>query len=45
VVAAAFVAQGAQVHLCDVNEAALAEVRSSLPGVVATKVDLADAEA
>jgi NAD(P)-dependent dehydrogenase (short-subunit alcohol dehydrogenase family) len=45
VVAEAFVAQGARVHLCDVNEAALAEVRSALPDVIASKVDLADAEA
>ena len=45
VVAEAFVAQGASVHLCDVNEAALASVRAEVPGVVATKVDLADGAA
>ena len=45
VVAEAFVGQGAKVHLCDVNEAALAEVSSALPGVVASKVDLSDADA
>jgi NAD(P)-dependent dehydrogenase (short-subunit alcohol dehydrogenase family) len=45
VVAEAFVAQGARVHLCDVNEVALAEVRAALPGVVASHVDLSDGEA
>lgn len=42
VVAAAFAAQGARVHLCDVDDDALREVRDALPGVTATKVDLAD---
>lgn len=41
-VAAAFAAQGARVHLCDVDDDALREVRDALPGVTATKVDLAD---
>jgi NAD(P)-dependent dehydrogenase (short-subunit alcohol dehydrogenase family) len=41
----AFVAQGARVHLCDVNDAALADVAALSPSVVATRVDLADAEA
>jgi NAD(P)-dependent dehydrogenase (short-subunit alcohol dehydrogenase family) len=45
VVAEAFAAQGARVHLCDVDEAALAEVRAALPDVVATRVDLADGDA
>ncbi len=42
-VVAAFVAQGARVHLCDVNEVALAECRANSPLVTASKVDLADA--
>ena len=41
-VAAAFAAQGARVHLCDVNEAAIDDVRGALPGVTASRVDLAD---
>ncbi len=45
VVAGAFAAQGAQVQLCDVDDAALAAVRAELPGVAATKVDLADGDA
>ena len=46
VVVEAFVAAGAVVHLCDVNEAALADVRHSLgESVVASRVDLADASA
>lgn len=45
VVVDAFVAQGARVHLCDVNESALAEVAASSPLVTATKVDLANVEA
>ncbi len=44
-IAAAFVAQGSQVHLCDVDDAALASVRTDLPGVVATRVDLSDGSA
>lgn len=32
-------------HLCDVDDAALTDVRAALPGVVATRVDLADASA
>ena len=39
-----FVAQGARVHLCDVNDASLAASRASSPLVTATKVDLADAD-
>lgn len=45
VVAAAFAAQGARVHLSDVADAALDDVRATVPGVVATKVDLADPDA
>jgi NAD(P)-dependent dehydrogenase (short-subunit alcohol dehydrogenase family) len=45
VVAGAFAAQGARVHLCDVNDDALEEVRAAVPGVVAAKVDLADSDA
>jgi NAD(P)-dependent dehydrogenase (short-subunit alcohol dehydrogenase family) len=45
VVAGAFAAQGARVHLCDVNNDALEEVRAAVPGVVAAKVDLADSDA
>jgi len=44
VVAEAFVAQGARVHLCDVNEAALAEVSSVSPLITASRVDLADVD-
>ena len=43
-VAGAFVAQGDAVHLCDIDEAALARVRDELPGVVASRVDLADGD-
>jgi NAD(P)-dependent dehydrogenase (short-subunit alcohol dehydrogenase family) len=45
VVVDAFVAQGATVHLCDVNDDGLAEVAASSPLVTATKVDLADSDA
>lgn len=45
VVAEAFVAQGARVHLCDVNEQALDEIAAVSPLITATRVDLADAEA
>jgi NAD(P)-dependent dehydrogenase (short-subunit alcohol dehydrogenase family) len=33
------------VHLCDVNDAALADARAALPTAVVSKVDLADGEA
>ena len=45
VIAEAFVATGATVHVCDVDPAAVAECRASLPGVTASIVDLADAAA
>jgi NAD(P)-dependent dehydrogenase (short-subunit alcohol dehydrogenase family) len=45
VVADAFVAQGAHVHVCDVNESALVDCEASSPNITATKVDLVDAEA
>jgi NAD(P)-dependent dehydrogenase (short-subunit alcohol dehydrogenase family) len=45
VVADAFVAAGARVHLCDVNEAALESARSSSPLVTASLVDLTDSDA
>ena len=41
----AFVAQGARVHLCDVNHEALAEMAALSPSIVAEHVDLADADA
>ncbi|MEN9645543.1 MAG: hypothetical protein RL238_2212 [Actinomycetota bacterium] len=44
-VAAAFAAQGDTVHLCDLDEVALAEVRAALPTAVASRVDLADGDA
>jgi NAD(P)-dependent dehydrogenase (short-subunit alcohol dehydrogenase family) len=45
VVAHAFTSQGARVHLCDVDDAALDDVRAAMPGAVSTKVDLTDATA
>jgi NAD(P)-dependent dehydrogenase (short-subunit alcohol dehydrogenase family) len=45
VVAGAFIAQGDRVHLCDIDEGALAAVRQELPHAVATRVDLADSDA
>ena len=45
VIAEAFIAQGARVHLCDVNDAALADAQAALPTAVVTKVDLADGDA
>lgn len=41
-IAAAFIADGARVHVCDVDAAALADFRSSFPTAAATQVDLAD---
>ncbi len=44
-IAEAFVATGAVVHVCDVDEMALEHVRTEVPGVVATRVDLLDGDA
>jgi NAD(P)-dependent dehydrogenase (short-subunit alcohol dehydrogenase family) len=44
-IAEAFVAAGATVHVCDVDEVALERVRTEVPGVVATRVDLLDGDA
>ena len=45
VVAEAFVREGARVHLCDVDRAALDDVAASSPLVTASQVDLSDAVA
>jgi NAD(P)-dependent dehydrogenase (short-subunit alcohol dehydrogenase family) len=42
-IADAFVARGARVHLCDVDDRALADAAASSPLVTATRVNLADA--
>jgi NAD(P)-dependent dehydrogenase (short-subunit alcohol dehydrogenase family) len=44
-IAGAFHADGAMVHLCDVDDEALARVREELPGVHAARVDLLDGDA
>ena len=44
-IAAAFIAQRARVHICDIDEAALSAFRRDFPDVVATHVDLGDAAA
>jgi NAD(P)-dependent dehydrogenase (short-subunit alcohol dehydrogenase family) len=41
-IVAALLAAGARVHLCDVDEAALAEVAAALPVVSRTRADVAD---
>ncbi len=38
----AFVAQGARVHVCDIDEAALSMLREQLPGVATSVCDVAD---
>jgi len=38
-----FVAAGAQVHICDVNEAFLADAKTRLPDVSQSRTDVADA--
>ena len=43
-IAAAFIASGAQVQVCDVDDASLASFREAFPGAVARKVDLADGD-
>ncbi len=37
-----FLAQGARVHVCDIDEAALADLRAELPGVSTSVCDVAD---
>lgn len=44
-IAAAFVARGARVLVCDVSSDALAEARRAIPGVVAVTADVADPSA
>jgi len=39
----AFVAAGAEVHICDISEAFLADARARFPGVTQSRVDVADA--
>ena len=41
-IARAFVAQGTRVHVCDIDEAALAALRAELPGVGTSVCDVAD---
>jgi NAD(P)-dependent dehydrogenase (short-subunit alcohol dehydrogenase family) len=41
-IARAFVEEGARVHVCDVDEAALATLRSSDPAITATACDVSD---
>lgn len=41
-IAETFVAAGAQVHICDVNDAFLASARSKLPGASQSRTDVAD---
>lgn len=41
-IAQAFVAAGASVHLCDIDEAALREAQARLPGVTASVCDIGD---
>jgi len=43
VLAAAYLEAGAQVHVCDVSEPALAAFRDKYPGSVATRADVSDA--
>src|ERR1044072_1421067 len=41
-IARAFVAEGAKVHSCDVDEAALAALASSDPAITQTRCDVSD---
>ena len=41
-IATSFAGEGARVHVCDVDEAALAAIGRDLPGVTAMRVDVAD---
>jgi NAD(P)-dependent dehydrogenase (short-subunit alcohol dehydrogenase family) len=45
VIADEFASNGARVHICDVDDAAIARTRIEAPRIVAAKVDLADGEA
>ena len=42
VIAKAFAEQGARVHICDVNEAALARFRDEFPNIAASHVNVSD---
>src|SRR3546814_2613849 len=42
-IAETFLQNGARVHICDVDEDSLAEVRSTLPQIGATRADVGDA--
>jgi len=42
-IASAFAEAGAEIHICDIDDAALAEFQRSLPSCVATHADVADA--
>lgn len=44
-IASAFIGQGARVHVCDVDEAALTAFRADFPSAAAAAVDLADGDA
>lgn len=44
-IAGAFIDRGARVHVCDVDEQAIASFRAEFPTAVASMVDLADGEA
>ena len=44
-IAKAFASQGAKVHICDVDETALAEAKAALPGIDTANVDVADPDA
>ncbi|MGB0386663.1 MAG: SDR family oxidoreductase [Ardenticatenaceae bacterium] len=41
-IAEAFLESGAQVHICDIDEAGLAACRAALPGIGTTKADVSD---
>jgi NAD(P)-dependent dehydrogenase (short-subunit alcohol dehydrogenase family) len=45
VIAAAFVGRGDRVHICDIDQDALSAFRHDFPDVVATHVDMSDADA
>jgi NAD(P)-dependent dehydrogenase (short-subunit alcohol dehydrogenase family) len=44
-IATAFASAGAKVHVCDIDEAALRDLRAALPGVSTTVCDIADRRA